>query len=88
MAAWATTVSFGSLVRTRAVKDRVLLDRLSWGRMPELLEFVPFNAYSVNACTPSPLTSESEETRISLSFNTFLVGKLGEEQDLTALELL
>lgn len=33
-------------------------------------------------------TVKSEETRISLSFNTFLVGKLGEEQDLTALELL
>jgi hypothetical protein len=32
-------------------------------------------------------TVESEQTRISLSFNTFPVGNIGEEVDLTGLQL-
>jgi hypothetical protein len=32
-------------------------------------------------------TVESEQTRISLSFNTFPVGNVGEEMDLTGLNV-
>ena len=32
-------------------------------------------------------TVESDQTRISLSFNTFPVGSVGEEMDLTGLKL-
>ena len=52
--------------------------------------------FEVGSCDlvlfPSSLTHmvptvESEQTRISLSFNTFPVGNVGEEMDLTGLQL-
>ena len=33
-------------------------------------------------------TTKSSQTRVSLSFNTFLVGKIGDDKDLTLLELI